>query len=158
MQHYIYKSHALMYNESDLEDNKNQHFNDKINTIIELKDREIKKNIKLLSNIVNETKNKLQENFANIPDNELQANLDTLKLLESNIIDFENIDMNNIQKTMAVIKSQRLANKKKIIDILTNIYVLATIDNINKGNASAYKEYLKYQDPYKNNKYYRQYA
>ena len=81
MQHYIYKSHKLMYNESDLEDNKNPHFNDKINTIIELKDREIKKNIKLLSNIVNETKNKLQENFANIPDNELQANLDTLKLL-----------------------------------------------------------------------------
>ena len=65
--------------------------------------------------------------------------------------------MVKIAKTMALIKSKRLANKAKIVDLLSNIYVLASIDNINKSNASSYKEYLNYQD-LTNNIYYNQYT
>jgi hypothetical protein len=156
MQHYIYKSQSIMYNDSDLEHNIDSRFNDKINKINNLKDKEIKKNINFLSNIVKESKNKLQENFENIPVDDLQSNLDTLKTLEDNITDFEAVDLVNIKKTMALIKKERMANKAKIIDLLSNLYILASLDTINKGNAAAYKEYVTYQNP-KQNIFYKQY-
>jgi len=160
MQYYIYNSQPIMYNESDLKyDNihkNNPQFTKKINKINELKDKEIKKNIKLLSETVKETKKKMQENFKDIPVEEIQSNLDALNTLESNIFDFETNDMVNITKTMELIKSKRLENKAKIVDLLTNIYVLYNMDNINKSNATAYREYLKYQD-LSNNIYYNQY-
>ena len=148
MQYYVYNSQPIIYNDSDLNYENNHkhnhkhhpHFTEKIDKIIELKDKEIKKNIKLLSQTIKETKNKLQDNFEDIPVEDLQANLDTLTTLESNLTEFEQIDMVKIAKTMALIKSKRLANKAKIVDLLSNIYVLASIDNINKSTASSYKE------------------
>ena len=157
MQYYVYSSQPIMYNETDSKHTANKpYFADKINKIIKMKDTEIKKNIKLLSQIIKETK--LTENFEDIDISvdDLQSNLDTLTTLESNLTDFENIDMSHIQSTMDLIKKQRMANKEKILDLLTNIYVLGNIDNINKGNAVSYKEYLKYQN-LNNNKYYNQY-
>ncbi len=169
MQHYVYKFQPIMYDDSvsysdsdsetysdlNLKYKNNAYITNKINKIIELKDNEIKKNINLLSKTIKETKSQLQENFADIQPfddietTNLQSNLDIFT-------DFENTDMSNIQQTMALIKSQRIANKAKIVDLLTNIYVLANIDNINKSNAASYKEYLKFSDP-KYNKYYNQY-
>ena len=57
---------------------------------------------------------------------------------------------------MDLVKSQRLENKKKIIGLLTDIYILSSIDTINKSNAVSYREYLKYVSP-KDNIYYKQY-
>ncbi len=160
MQCYIYNDQPIIYNESDLKYNNTHkikpYITQKIDKIIELKDKEVKKNIKLLSQTIKETKKNLQENFDNIPIEDLQANLDTLNTLEYNLSDFEKTDLVDIGKTMEIVKTQRLANKKKIVDLLTNIYVLSTLDNINKGNASAYTEYLKYQN-LNNNIYYNQY-
>ena len=160
MQQYVYKFQPLIFNESDLIHNRNYNkkpcFNDKINKIIKLKDREIKKNIRLLSQTINETRKKLQENFNDISVDVLQSNLNTLDNLEFTIKDFENNDMNNIKSTMELIKTQRIANKAKIVDFLTNIYVLASIDNINKSNAVSYNEYLKY-NTLNNNIYNNQY-
>ena len=156
MQQYVYKFQPLIFNESDLIHNRHYNkkpcFNDKINKIIKLKEREIKKNIKLLSQTINETRKNLQENFNNISREDLKLNLNTLDNLEFNIIDFETNDIKNIQSTMELIKTQRIANKAKIVDFLTNIYVLASIDNINESNAVSYKEYLKYNN-LKNNIY-----
>jgi len=67
-----------------------------------------------------------------------------------------NTFMNNIKNTMELIKKERIANKAKIVDFLTNIYVLASVDNINQSNAVSYNEYLKYNS-LKNNIYNNQY-
>ena len=168
MQHYFYKFQPIMYDDSVLKSNNKVYITDKISKIIELKDKALKHNVKLLSEIIKDTKHKIQENFTNakdivkiqdfndVPVDDLQKNLDMLFDLDSNIIDFENIDMANIQKTMTLIKSKRLENKDEIVKLLSNIYILEFINNINKDNISSYNEYTKYQDP-KKNKYYGQY-
>ena len=160
MQCYVYNSQPIMYNELDLKhDKKYNHtptITQKINKIIELKDKEIKKNINILSGTIKETKKKMQENFEDLSVEEIRANLDTLDNLEINLTDFQNNDIVKIINTMALIQAQRIEDKDKIVDLLTNIYVLASIDNINKGNAASYKEYMKYKD-LDNNIYYNQY-
>jgi hypothetical protein len=52
--------------------------------------------------------------------------------------------------------NSRIANKKVLVDILTNIYSMAYLNFINHQNTEAYKVYAKYGNP-RNNKYYRQY-
>ena len=47
-------------------------------------------------------------------------------------------------------------DKRAILDLLTNIYIIAYINSTNRHNAEAYKVYLKYSKP-ENNKYYTQY-
>lgn len=158
MKHYFYKSQSLNYDESDLKNKtiNTKHFNDKITKIHDLKNMEIKKHIIILKNVIKEIRISLQEKFEDIGVEDLQANLDTLNMLENNITEFETTDLLTIQKTMELVKSQRLENKKKIVDLLTNIYILASIDNVNKSNAVSYREYLKYVSP-KDNIYYKQY-
>ena len=159
MQHYLYKFQSLNYDETDLEYKPTlitKHFSDKLTTIHKLKSIEIKKHITILKKIIKETKKNLQEKFTDVAVEDLQSNLDTLNILDDNIKDFENSDLLTIRKTMDLVKSQRLENKKKIIDLLTNIYILSSIDTINKSNAVSYREYLKYVSP-KDNIYYKQY-
>jgi hypothetical protein len=161
MKHYFYKSQSLNYDESDLKyktinTKHTKNFNDKITKIHDLKNMEIKKHIIILKKIIKEIRISLQEKFEDIGVEDLQANLDTLYLLDSNLTDFETTDLLTIEKTMDLVKSQRLENKKKILDLLTNIYLLASIDNVNKSNAVSYREYLKYVSP-KDNIYYKQY-
>ena len=159
MQHYLYKSQSLVYDETDLKykpTSHTKHFNDKINKIDELKNIEIRKNIIILQNLIKETRINLQEKFTDVSVEELQSNLDILNVLDDNIKDFETNDLLSIEKTMNLIKSQRIDNKKKIVDLLTNIYILGTVDTINKGNAVSYREYLKYVNP-KDNVFYKQY-
>ena len=159
MQHYLYKLQSLKYDETDLEYKPTlitKHFGDKITTIHKLKSIEIKKHITILKNLIKETKKNLQEKFIDISVEDLQSNLDTLNILDDNIKDFENSDLLSIQKTMMLVKSQRIANKKKIVDLLSDIYILASIDTINKSNAVSYREYLKYLSP-KDNIFYKQY-
>lgn len=49
-------------------------------------------------------------------------------------------------------------NEKRadLMELLTNIYILAYLENLKKTNAETYKMYLKYRNPV-NNKYYSQY-
>jgi len=47
-------------------------------------------------------------------------------------------------------------DKQAILDLLTNIYIIAYINSTNRHNAEAYKVFLKYNKP-ENNKYYNQY-
>lgn len=170
MQQYLYKLQKLNYDETDLNyktvntvntintinTKHTKHIDDKITKIHELKIIEIKKNIIILKNLIKETRINLEEKFTDISVEDLQSNLDILNVLETNLTDFETIDLISIKKTMDLVRSQRIANKKKIVDLLTNIYILASLDTINKGNAVSYREYLKYVSP-KDNIYYKQY-
>lgn len=56
-------------------------------------------------------------------------------------------------ETASTIRQQ---NKQAILDLLTNIYIIAYINSTNRHNAEAYKVFLKYNKP-ENNKYYNQY-
>lgn len=47
-------------------------------------------------------------------------------------------------------------SKEEILNLLTNIYIIAYINSINRQTAEAYKVFLQYNKPEKN-KYYKQY-
>lgn len=61
-----------------------------------------------------------------------------------------------IKAELQTASETRNIDKKSILILLTNIYVINYINFINKQNAESYKIFLKYEDP-KNNKYYNQY-
>ena len=61
-----------------------------------------------------------------------------------------------ISSDMQTASNIRQQDKKAILDLLTNIYIVAYINSNNRKNAEAYKVYSKYSNP-KNNKYYSQY-
>lgn len=61
-----------------------------------------------------------------------------------------------ISSDMQTASNIRQQDKKAILDLLTNIYIIAYINSNNRKNAEAYKVYSKYSNP-KNNKYYSQY-
>jgi len=61
-----------------------------------------------------------------------------------------------ISSDMQTASDIRQQDKKAILDLLTNIYIIAYINSTNRQNAEAYKVFLKYDNP-KNNKYYSQY-
>lgn len=64
--------------------------------------------------------------------------------------------MKQINELVKNANNTRIANKKTLIDILTNMYSMAYLDFINHQNTEAYKVYSKYSNP-RNNKYYTQY-
>ena len=64
--------------------------------------------------------------------------------------------MGQINELVQNANDTRVANKKILVDILTNIYSMAYLDLLNAQNAEAYKVYAKYGNP-RNNKYYTQY-
>jgi hypothetical protein len=68
----------------------------------------------------------------------------------------ENGILENIKYKLSVVNDIREKEKEEIINLLSNIYVIAYIDQINKANAESYKTYLKYGD-IRNNPYYNQY-
>jgi len=61
-----------------------------------------------------------------------------------------------IKADLQTASETRNIDKKSILILLTNIYVINYINFINKQNAESYKMFLKYETP-KNNKYYNQY-
>lgn len=64
--------------------------------------------------------------------------------------------MGQINSLVQNANDKRIANKKILVDILTNMYSMAYLDFLNHQNAEAYKVYAKYGNP-RNNKYYTQY-
>jgi hypothetical protein len=64
--------------------------------------------------------------------------------------------MGQINELVQNANNSRVANKKVLVDILTNMYSMAYLDFLNHQNTEAYKIYAKYSNP-RNNKYYTQF-
>lgn len=64
--------------------------------------------------------------------------------------------MGQINELVQNANNSRIANKKVLVDILTNMYSMAYLDFLNHQNTEAYKIYAKYSNP-RNNKYYTQF-
>jgi len=98
--------------------------------------------------------------------------VDNRQLLQNNAINYndslDNIDewikninapngmMEQIKKQLLIASKLRLEEKENIIRNITDIYILAFLEQINKANAVSYKVFDKYKNPTEN-KYYKQY-
>ena len=154
MKAFFYKSQQLIFDsDSDSNIHSNSH-SDSHNP--KLCKHNIKHNIIMLNKIIEDSKKYIQEKFEDISNEQAKFNIDNLKILSGNIDDIETASLVDIKKTIENVKAQRIINKQKILDTLTNIYVLRYLEIINKGTAASYHEFIKYQNP-KENKYYKQY-
>jgi len=150
MKVFIYKSQSLMF------DSNNDNNNDNRNINPETIKYNIKYNIISLNKVIEDSKIYINEKFVNITEDEITANLTNLNTLLNNLNTFETVDLVRIRSTIEEVGRQRIINKEKILNLLTNIYMLRYLEIINKTNAVSYKEYLKYQNP-KSNMFYKQY-
>ena len=100
---------------------------------------EINKNNEYELYVKNKLNHKLKEKF-NISVEESTQYINQLKELNVNILEGENdtIRLNNFLKKVAD------ANKKKILDNITNIYLKYYVENIDKKNAVVYNEFIKF--------------
>jgi hypothetical protein len=105
----------------------------------------------------------LKEKFAVdnrlILQNDAENYYNNLNAMQSWLDDTYNGEYGILAKIKAQLQTTaetRDINKKSILTLLTNIYIINYINFINKQNAESYKMFLKYEDP-KNNKYYNQY-
>ena len=101
-------------------------------------------------------KKKIQDNFANLTEEQLNYNINKLKSLIKKTVKYNEKDAPNIENIIQIIKTQRTKDRTDIIELLSNLYVLQNINNINGGNAVSYREFLKYKNP-SQNIYYQQY-
>ena len=107
--------------------------------------------------------NKLKEKFT-IDENLIIENdainynkqLDDYLQILDNTYYGENGLLNKIENQVKNANLNRIEEREKIINLLTNIYMSLYIDNIHKKQHEMYKTYLKYNDP-KKNKYYSAY-
>ena len=146
MSKFVYKSQHIQF---DYE-------NDYENHVKNDSDYKIKQNILSINKIIADNKKKNQEHFFNITVDDVQQNIDNLNLLSQYIDKLESGDLQTIKNTIDEVKKTRLDSKEKILNMLTNIYMIRYIDNINQNNAVSYQQYLAYQNP-NTNKYYKQY-
>jgi len=110
-----------------------------------------------LHRLIDESKNKLKENFeSDMTEDEAQELLQKLIETIAFLDNINTVELPIILEKINEINQQRIANKQAILQTLTSIYIYRYIQTINEGNAAANKEYLKYQNP-KENKYYKQY-
>ena len=158
MKAFFYKSQQLIFDsDSDRDSHSDSHSD--IHSDIhnpKLCKHNIKHNIIMLNKIIEDSKKYIKEKFEDISNAQAQFNLENLDILSDNIDKIENKGLEEIQKTIENVKNQRIINKEKILDVLTNIYILRYLEIINKGTAASYHEFIKYQNP-KENKYYKQY-
>lgn len=119
-------------------------------------DYKIKQYILSINKILDDNRQKNQESFGNITVDDVQGNIDNLNLLSQSIDKLVSGDLQNIKNTIDELKKTRLEAKDKILNMLTNIYIIRYIDFIKQGNAVSYQQYLAYQNP-NTNKYYKQY-
>ena len=148
----MYKSQVLRFDYEEDGNYETSNYDSNINR------NKINQQIMHLHRLIDESKNKMKENFdASIMSEEEAQEL--LKQLISTIAFLDNIntvELPIILEKINEINQQRIANKQEILKTLTSIYIYRYIQTINEGNAAANKEYLKYQNP-KENKYYKQY-
>ena len=157
MKVFFYKSQSLIFDNDSSSANVSNSVNySKNNSDPETIKYNIKYNVISLSKIIEDSKTYIYEKFDNVTEDEIKANLNNLNTLLNNLSTFETVDLVEIRSTIEEISRQRIINKEKILNLLTNIYILRYIEIINKTNAVSYKEYLKYQNP-KSNMFYKQY-
>ena len=116
----------------------------------------IKQNILSINKILDDNRKKNQERFGDITVDDVQSNIEKLDLITQYMNDLESGDLQAVRDTIDKVKQLRLYSKEKILNLLTNIYMIRYIDFIKQGNAVSYQQYLAYQNP-NTNKYYKQY-
>jgi hypothetical protein len=146
MSKFLYKSQHIQF------DYENEYKNEYENN----SDYKIKQYILIINQILDDNKKKNQESFENITLDDAQINIDNLDLISRYIDNIESGDLQNIKTTIDEVKKIRLDAKDKILNMLTNIYMIRYIDSIKQGNAVSYQQYLAYNNP-NTNKYYKQY-
>ena len=144
MSKFLYKSQHIQF------DYENENENDSDS------DYKIKQYILSINKILADNRQKNQESFGDITVDDVQSNIDNLNLISQSIDKLVSGDLQNIKNTIDEVKKTRLEAKEKILNLLTNIYMIRYIDFIKQGNAVSYQQYLAYQNP-NTNKYYKQY-
>ena len=144
MSKFLYKSQHIQF------DYENENENDSDS------DYKIKQYILSINKILADNRQKNQESFGDITVNDVQSNIEKLDLITQYMNDLESGDLQAVRDTIDQVKQLRLYSKEKILNLLTNIYMIRYIDFIKQGNAVSYQQYLAYQNP-NTNKYYKQY-
>lgn len=148
----MYKSQVLRFDYEEDGNGETSNYDSNINR------NKINQQIMHLHRLIDESKNKMKENFdaSIMSEEEAQALLKQLIETIAFLDNINTVELPIILEKINEINQQRIANKQEILKTLTSIYIYRYIQTINEGNAAANKEYLKYQNP-KENKYYKQY-
>lgn len=159
MQKFMYNKQSIKYSHDD---NVGSHSNPNMITLYDLDTNtydingKINKEISILFTMIEQnTKKKLKENFT-IDTSTLQNYNANLGVLQTYLATYQSTDLKNIQNIMKTVNDKALVGKQQILDLLTNIYMMRYLENINQINATTYKEFLKYEYP-EQNKFYKQY-
>ena len=147
MKHKLYNLQSIMFDSEDYNE-----IEYKINNHQSL----IKNHIIKLNDIIENSKLKTKENFDGLTQDELNRNLANLQTLKLSLNNFNSTSLDSIQQIMNNVNNKRLIDKNIIISVLTDIYTLRYLENINQKNAVSYHEYNKYTSP-ETNIYYKQY-
>ena len=115
----------------------------------------INKYITILNDIIKKSELKLKEQFDDVSIEDLDDDIINLRILSEKVNNY-NSNLEEAQKSMNNINSQKLLHKDIFQKLLTDIYTYRNMERINKLNPIAYQEYSKYTSP-KKNIYYKQY-
>ena len=110
-------------------------------------------------NKINNTKEKFLVDDRLLQKNDAINYYNSLNAIQSwldNSYNGSNGILEQISSELQTASTIRQQDKQAILDLLTNIYIVAYINSTNRHNAEAYKVFLKYSKP-ENNKYYTQY-
>ena len=159
MQKFMYTKQSIKYSHDD---HVGSHTNSNMITLYDLDAKtydingKINKEISILFTMIEQnTKKKLKENFT-IDTSTLQNYNANLGVLQTYLATYQSTDLQNIKNIMKTVNDTALVGKQQILDLLTNIYMMRYLENINQINATTYKEFLKYEYP-SQNKFYKQY-
>ena len=128
----------------------------KMNTII---NRKIGAKMGTKMSAANNTKEKFLVDDRLLQENDAINYYNNLNAIQSWLDNSYNGDygiLAQISSELQTASNIRQQDKQAILDLLTNIYIIAYLNSNNRKNAEAHKVYLKYSNP-KNNKYYSQY-
>jgi hypothetical protein len=132
------------------------------NSLLDNSDIQIDENTKLLNLLNtarNNAKNQVKEKFAELTQDEAMQYLDQVNSLQY-WVDNNYAGTGGIRKQIQnmILDYNKLkdTNNQDLLNLLTNMYMIAYIDHINHQNVESYKVFNKYRNP-KNNKYYSQF-
>ena len=123
MYHFIYKYREIKFYDNDNNDNNDNNNNNNNNNIYQTSER-------FNNSIVNA--------------DDASQYLNNLAQLQSNINTYNSIYMPGVSTMLNDTKIQLANQNSSISNILTNRIILKYIDTIDKANAVAYREYMKY--------------
>lgn len=155
----IYYDNNMDMDNKNSKDNKNNKNNKPVNTIAII--NEARNNaLERIRNTNNTNKEKFiavdQDQILDPTAQEYNNRLDNLALWLDNSYYGENGLLAKLKYELTQADIYRNEKRADLMELLTNIYILAYLENLKKTNAETYKMYLKYRNPV-NNKYYSQY-